>query len=244
MAARLRVERHYGGYGSDSDVVSEGRCLGVEEGSDLGESLLDDTTNEFTAMPTTAEEYLRLVRKQTKACPKVVTVVEDEAAEGGSAMPDDAVENLPIDRSEEILGEKLKSGELVQAVIDCFDSLRGKLNETRRDSKTNETEVFDSEILRMEPTTQAIEQLSASAIVEGIEYLALSSFTESGTERFIDWTFCLLAGLDIPLLDCTMSSLQLIKRKCVHLCGVVDQPALQSKCLILIIIIRGFFGQR
>ncbi|KAF4713758.1 hypothetical protein FOZ62_019243, partial [Perkinsus olseni] len=235
------------GYGSDSDTASEGKCLEAVEDSTAqdGESVLDTRTNEFTAIPTTPEEYLRLVRQQTKSGPKVVAVAKEDGTDDAAA-PEVAVEELPDDRSLEVVGERLKSAELVQGVLECFEALRGRLATMRGDSVDGQiigTAKFDATALDSESSTEAVNSLSPSTVVEAIEILAQRHVPDDKAEAWLDWGFCLLAALDTPLLDCTMSSLQALKRRCVHLATSESTENVQCKGLILVIIIRGFFGQ-
>ncbi|KAF4660156.1 hypothetical protein FOZ61_004217 [Perkinsus olseni] len=242
-----RIERYYSGYGSDSDTASEGKCLGAVEDSTAqdGKSALDTRTNEFTAIPTTPEEYLRLVRQQTKSGPKVVAVAKEDGTDDAAA-PEVAVEELPDDRSLEVVGERLKSAELVQGVLECFEALRGHLAVMREDNDDGQiigTAKFDESALDSESSTEAVSSLSASTVVEAIEILAQRHVPDDKAEAWLDWGFSLLAALDTPLLDCTMSSLQALKRRCVHLATSESTENVQCKSLILVIIIRGFFGQ-
>lgn len=75
-----------------SECSSEGfvdmydSCRATEGSAVQGEgSALDSRTNEFTAIPTTPEEYLTLVRQQVKTGPKVVAIAK-EGREGGLAL--------------------------------------------------------------------------------------------------------------------------------------------------------------
>ncbi|EER05925.1 hypothetical protein Pmar_PMAR011983 [Perkinsus marinus ATCC 50983] len=244
-----RIERYYTGYGSDSDTTSEGKCLEATEGSAVqGEgSALDSRTNEFTAIPTTPEEYLTLVRQQVKTGPKVVAIAKEGRED--LAAPEVAVENLPTDTSLEVLGDRLKSSEIVQGVLDCFEALRARLATLRGDEngdlmKIMKTVQFDDTLLDSAPSTGVITSMAPSSVVEAIESLVQRKVPEEKADAWLDWGFCLLAALDTPLLDCTMSSLQVLKRRCVNLAtSAKSGEEVQCKSLILIVIIRGFFGQ-
>lgn len=51
---------------------------------------------------------------------------------------------------------------------------------------------------------------------------------EEKADAWLDWGFCLLAALDTPLLDCTMSSLQVGSYEGVSLLIEVAVPGAQE----------------